>query len=580
MKYLLTLTFLLMLIGSGDVIGIWDISQTKETYWMPENCGAGTPNRNVENLRPQIRNYKQFMENNYGNLETISIIMSTEKIKLSDRIIPRNNWTYLAVKDSKNNEIIGHWTMVYDEGFEIRIPGKRYFAFFKYERVISKRCPQPLENKESTDIDCYKTDPTKTLIGWVLHEQVDQRDKEKKIFQWGCFFGKKHEEVDVSSFVIHSLYGSKGSHLGREEVSSIPMKQLSFSAIEQRANYKKIRISTDNLYGVTRTRLMRIYENVKEQIYGCRKENIDNTKIRLTLPIEFSWGDPFTNDNLNDDVRDQMNCGSCYSISTLYSLQKRFEIWFLKKQNKKITMPELSYQSVLSCSPYNQGCDGGFPFLVGKQLYEFGATTENVMRYGNNDYIKCELVVGEYNNGEYNNGEYNNGEYNNGEYNNEGYKNSKHGDIFYASDYNYINGCYECSNEFDMMNELFLNGPIVAAINATPQLLNLYNLSNKNFIYDIQIHENKICDIPNQGFNGWQQTNHAVTIVGWGQHQNEKGTIVKYWILRNTWGITWGYKGYIKYQRGVNLGGIESQAVYLDPDFNRGRGRDLKGWLG
>ncbi|EUD64862.1 cathepsin C [Plasmodium inui San Antonio 1] len=569
MKYRLALSFLLLLVRNvkgdlpihalmGDVAGIWDISQTEELSDKPEHCGGGIPNRNVQNLDPQLGNYEAFLENNYGGVDSTSMKLTTEKIRLSDKVNPRNKWTYLAVRDVKTNGIIGHWTMVYDEGFEVRLPGRRYFALFKYERISSKTCPDPIENKDSTDSNCYVTDPRRTLIGWVLHQRVQENDKEKKLFQWGCFHGRKQEDVGVSSFVIHGAHGSRDDTEERGGKTSPPRNQLSFAAIKHRSNYTKIRLPTGSPHGVPKTSLMSIYERATERIYGCRKDGSGEVKIRLTLPKAFTWGDPFSDDKFEDDVEDQMSCGSCYSIATVYSLRRRFEIWLLKKYGKKMAMPKLSYQSVLSCSPYNQGCDGGFPFLVGKQLYEFGTPTEDSLPYGNSDSIKCEMDMGSYN------------DVTSAKY--------KEEDLFFAGEYNYVGGCYECSNEFEMMSELYSNGPIVVAINATAQLLSLYNLGKQNGIYDTATHENKVCDVPNEGFNGWQETNHAVTIVGWGEEeQQEGGNPVKYWVVRNTWGKVWGYNGYIKFQRGVNLAGIETQAVFLDPDFSRGRAFKISG---
>ncbi|ETW56098.1 hypothetical protein PFUGPA_01881 [Plasmodium falciparum Palo Alto/Uganda] len=54
--------------------------------------------------------------------------LTMEKVKIINQEKPRDKWTYLAVRDYERNEIIGHWTMVYDEGFEIRLNGSKYFG--------------------------------------------------------------------------------------------------------------------------------------------------------------------------------------------------------------------------------------------------------------------------------------------------------------------------------------------------------------------------------------------------------------------------------------------------------------------
>ena len=41
--------------------------------------------------------------------------------------------------------------------------------------------------------------------------------------------------------------------------------------------------------------------------------------------------------------------------------------------------------------------------------------------------------------------------------------------------------------------------------------------------------------------------NHAVTVVGYGT--NDDGT--KYWLIKNSWGTTWGENGYMKIQRDI-----------------------------
>ncbi|CRG97104.1 dipeptidyl aminopeptidase 2, putative [Plasmodium gallinaceum] len=538
----------------GDIHGVWKIRQTKKFSEKPEHCGGGTPNRNSENLSSTVKYYERFLENKYGSLEEIKIRLTLEKIKIINEIKPRDQWTYLAVKSYDDDEIIGYWTMVYDEGFEIRLKGRRYFGFFKYEKNSNINCPKSIEDKNSDENECYKTDPTETRIGWILDEKI-KRNSRQKIFHWGCFYSEKEQDGNVSSFVIHNIQ-QKETVIDNNEKNEVYKKnKLNFSMLGKRSKYKKVRLSSlPKIYASTRTNLMNIYEKKSHQIYGCKKDNFIDLKIRLTLPKEFSWGDPFSDENFDEEVEDQKDCGSCYSISSIYCLKKRFEILFWKKYKKKIKIPKLSYQSILSCSPFNQGCDGGYPFLVGRQMYEYGVSSEKYMKCENNDMIPCKINMGDFNKS-------NNNDNNMDE-------------IYYASDYYYINGCYECADEYDMMNEILLNGPIIAAINATPELLNLYNI-NKNKIYNVTSNENKICDVLNEGFNGWQQTNHAINIVGWGEQINENNKLVKYWIIRNTWGKKWGYKGYLKFQRGINLAGIESQAVFIDPDFSRGKAKIL-----
>ena len=52
-------------------------------------------------------------------------------------------------------------------------------------------------------------------------------------------------------------------------------------------------------------------------------------------------------------------------------------------------------------------------------------------------------------------------------------------------------------------------------------------------------------------------TNHAVVCVGWGETIHD-GNLIKYWILKNSWGEEWGEDGYFRMLRGVNLGAIEN----------------------
>ena len=53
--------------------------------------------------------------------------------------------------------------------------------------------------------------------------------------------------------------------------------------------------------------------------------------------------------------------------------------------------------------------------------------------------------------------------------------------------------------------------------------------------------------------------NHAVTVVGYGTESGKP-----YWVVKNSWGATWGDGGYIKIARGNSQCGIGSQCALVE----------------
>lgn len=51
--------------------------------------------------------------------------------------------------------------------------------------------------------------------------------------------------------------------------------------------------------------------------------------------------------------------------------------------------------------------------------------------------------------------------------------------------------------------------------------------------------------------------NHAITIVGYGEVDSKD-----FWLIKNSWGISWGEKGYMRIARNINKCGIAKYLSY------------------
>lgn len=92
-------------------------------------------------------------------------------------------------------------------------------------------------------------------------------------------------------------------------------------------------------------------------------------------------------------------------------------------------------------------------------------------------------------------------------------------------------------NEASIRQEIFSNGPVVAAFNVYEDFYS-YRSGVYHHVY------------------GNMVGGHAVKIIGWG---SEAGT--PYWLVANSWNVTWGLGGFFKIRRGTNECGFESYVV-------------------
>lgn len=126
----------------------------------------------------------------------------------------------------------------------------------------------------------------------------------------------------------------------------------------------------------------------------------------------------------------------------------------------------------------------------------------------------------------------------------------------FASNYGYVGGCYECTTEQAIMQEVLLNGPVILAVDVPSSLI---HQPLDVFVQKSPSGHHKVCDV--EGLTGWEFTAHALAVVGWTKEA---------WIVRNSWGTAWGVGGYGLLRRGDNVGGSENQVVFVDADMHRG----------
>ncbi|MGL4970123.1 MAG: C1 family peptidase [Cetobacterium sp.] len=189
------------------------------------------------------------------------------------------------------------------------------------------------------------------------------------------------------------------------------------------------------------------------------------------------------------EIRNQMNCGSCWAFSGAVALEQRF----CMASKGEINLV-LSPQDSVSCDFGNLGCHGGFLHSTWEYYMYTGITTEECLPYVSGDGLvpNCPGTC--------------------------------------------IDGSkiirYKAQNAKELKGigrikaELMKNGPIQAAFTVYEDFL-----SYKSGIY---VHT-----------TGEFAGGHAVVILGWGVEDK-----TEYWIVQNSWGADWGEKGYFRIKFG------------------------------
>jgi cathepsin H len=194
-------------------------------------------------------------------------------------------------------------------------------------------------------------------------------------------------------------------------------------------------------------------------------------------------------------VKNQGQCGSCWTFSTVGTLEAHSLIQFG-------SFTPLSEQQLVDCAGAfdNYGCNGGLPSHAFEYILNAGGiSTEDAYPYfaqTRDCTVDASTFALEVTGGSVN---------------------------------------ITVNDEEALADAVYHHGPVSIAFQVVAGFKD----------YTSGVYTSDVCK------NGAQDVNHAVVAVGYG---TENGT--DYWLVKNSWGAAWGDQGYFKIARGVNMCGV------------------------
>jgi cathepsin B len=230
-------------------------------------------------------------------------------------------------------------------------------------------------------------------------------------------------------------------------------------------------------------------------------------------------------------IRDQSDCGSCWSFGAAEAMSDRTCI-----QSNAAFTGELSSNDILSCCgrTCGDGCQGGYPIEAWKYWVNQGVVT-GANYADKNSCQPYSIAPCGHHAGQTYYGPCPNSEYPTPSCKKEcqsGYSTS------WSSDKHYGKTAYAVGKTVAaIQQEIMTNGPVEAAYTVYEDF---YNYKSGVYVHT----------------SGRQLGGHAVRILGWGVSGS-----TPYWLVANSWNTDWGENGYFRIIRGTNECGIEHAIV-------------------
>jgi len=200
-------------------------------------------------------------------------------------------------------------------------------------------------------------------------------------------------------------------------------------------------------------------------------------------------------------VKNQEQCGSCWAFSTTEAIESA---WMIAKNQKVATFKPLGPQQIVDCDNSDGGCNGGNPPTAYAYVISAGGQeTETAYPYTGED----------------------------------GTCNFKAADVeVKISNWKYATSEYD---EETLKTNVADKGPLSICVDAA------------NWQY-----------YTSGVMTAWEcawvnELDHCVQAVGY-----DLTGATPYWLVRNSWGTSWGESGYIRLQYGDNTCGLTNEATY------------------
>lgn len=234
-------------------------------------------------------------------------------------------------------------------------------------------------------------------------------------------------------------------------------------------------------------------------MYDMARENPDFTTAK-SLPTSFDWRS-YNGHSYIGSVRDQGDCGSCYAFGASACAEGTYNFATGSYDSNTADFSEAYIVWCLgSMSAYSSnfgGCDGAdYTYSELQALVDIGTIDESYFPYSDSDNQSCPSVAT-------------------------------------SAPKIQFDGWYRvtCSDIDAIKTAIMTYGVVDAAVYVTTSF---QNYSGGIFSDSYTTCSSSPC------YN--TPTNHAIALVGWGYD----ATYGDYWILRNSWGSSWGESGYMR----------------------------------